>query len=128
MDLHGIVRGAITSVNPDVSAILRRSTGYTVDADFQQVPTYQDLPISAQVQALSYQDLRQIDGLNINGTRRAVYLSGSAMATVRNLQAGGDLVVFPVGTLPGGDIWLVAYVLEQWPDWAKCVLTLQNGA
>lgn len=126
MNLHQIVRGAITSVNPDVAVVLRRSNGYTTNENYQQVPSYEDLAITVQPQALSYKDLTQIDGLNINGTRRAVYLNGAAMATVRNLQVGGDLFVFPAGTLPEGDTWLVAYVLEQWPDWAKCVITLQN--
>ena len=128
MNLHGIVRGAITTVNPDVAVNVRRSTGFIIEPDGEQVPSYIDLPITVQVQALTYQDLKQLDGVNINGTRRAVYLNGAAMGVVRNLQVGGDLFVFPAGTLPEGDTWLVAYVLEQWPDWCKCALTLQNGA
>ncbi|RUV37415.1 hypothetical protein [Mesorhizobium sp. M7A.F.Ca.MR.148.00.0.0] len=126
MNLHGIVSAAIATVNPFVTATLKRSTGYTTAADGTRTPTYLDVPgVSVQVQALGYSDLQQLDGLNIQGVRRAVYLNGQALAVVRPLQTGGDLFLFPAGTLPEGDTWLVAYVLESWPDWCKCALTLQ---
>ncbi len=132
MNLHAIVRGAITVVNPDVPATLRRSSGFTIAPDGTQVPEYVDVQgVPVQVQALSFQDLHQLDGLNIQGVRRAVYLNGAAMGIVRNLQVGGDLFIFPAGVLPEGDTWLVAHVLEQWgpgPEWCKCALTLQAGA
>ena len=130
MNLHAIVRGAITVVNADVAATLRRSTGFTIQPDGTQVPDYTDVTgVPVQAQALSYQDLRQLDGLNIQGVRRAAYLNGAAMGIVRNLQIGGDLFIFPAGTMPEGDTWLVAYVLEQWgpgPEWCKVALTLQT--
>lgn len=132
MNLHAVVRGAITTVNQDVPATLRRSTGYTTNPDGTQVPAYTDIPgIPVQVQALSYMDLKNIEGLNIQGVRRACYLNGAAMAVVRNLQVGGDLFIFADGTIPEGNVWLVAHVLEQWgpgPEWCKCVLTLQVGS
>lgn len=130
MNLHGIVSGAISVVNPFVFTTLKRSAGYTTAADGTRTPLFNDIPgISVQVQALTYSDLQHLDGLNIQGVRRAVYLNGAAMAVVRPLQAGGDLFVFPDCTLPEGNTWLVAYVLESWPDWCKCALTLQmDGA
>ncbi|TIR66396.1 MAG: hypothetical protein E5X24_23645 [Mesorhizobium sp.] len=85
--------------------------------------------VSLQAQSLTYNDLQLLDGLNIQGVRRAVYLNGSALGVVRELQVGGDLFVFPAGTFPEGDTWLVALVLESWPDWCKCAVTLQmDGA
>ena len=129
MNLHGIVSGAIATVNPFVTATLKRSAGYTTAPDGTRTPAFNDMPgIPVQVQALTYSDLQHLDGLNIQGVRRAVYLNGAAMAVVRPLQAGGDLFVFPDCTLPEGNTWLVAYVLEAWPDWCKCALTLQTGA
>lgn len=131
MNLHAIVRGAITTVNQDVPATLRRSNGYVINPDGTQVPGYTDVPgIPVQVQALSFQDLHQLDGLNIQGVRRALYLNGSAMGVVRNLQVGGDLFIFADGILPEGNTWLVAHVLEQWgpgAEWCKCVITLQTS-
>ncbi len=131
MNLHAIVRGAITTVNPDVVATYRRSTGYTTAADGRQVPAYTDVPnVPVQVQALSFQDLQHLSGLNIQGVRRALYLYGTAMGVVRNLQRGGDLFVFAPGILPEGTTWLVAHVIEQWgpgAEWCKACITLQNG-
>lgn len=130
MNLHGIVSGAIAAVNPSVPATVKRSTGYTTAADGTQVPSYTTFGIRAQVQALTYSDLKQLDGLNIQGVRRAAYLSGYVLAVVRPKQAGGDLIIFPDGTFPEGNTWLVAHVLETWSQsgWVKCALTLQNGA
>lgn len=81
------------------------------------------LIVTAQIQALSFRDIAQMDGLNIEGTRRAIYFYGRIEGLVRPEGRGGDLVYFPDGT-----VWLVAIVLEQWPDWCKVAATLQNNA
>lgn len=129
MNLHAIVRGAITAINPDVAVTVRRSSGApTVLADGTQVPAYIDTVVRVQVQALTYSDLQKLDALNIQGVRRAVYLSGVVMGAVRVAQRGGDMLIFPTGTLPEGDTWLCVQVLEQWPDWCKIAITLQNGS
>lgn len=127
MNLHGIVSGAIEAINPFVSATVKRSTGYTTDSDGSRTPTYTTFGIMAQVQALTYSDITQLDGLNIQGVRRAIYLTGNIMGLVRADQRGGDLIIFPDGTLPEGDTWLAAHVLEAWPDWVKVAITLQDG-
>lgn len=126
MNLHGLVTGAIGTVNPFVLATWQQSTGYTVNANFQQVPTYTSSTIAVQVQALTNKDLRQIDGLNLNGTVRAIYANGSIQGTVRPNIQGGDLITLSDG--PNVGTWLVNQVLETWPDWCKVVATLQNGS
>jgi hypothetical protein len=128
MNLHGIVSSAIGAVNPFVPATVRRSTGYTTNADYSRTPTTSDLPIRAQVQALTADDLKQLDGLNIQGVMRALYTDGSVAGVIRVAAKGGDVVVFPNGTLPEGNTWLCTHVLEQWPDWCKIAITLQNGS
>lgn len=127
MNLHGIVASAIGSVNPNVPATLQISTGSTTQPDGTPVPTYAT-PITgtAQVQALSYMDLKQVDGLNLNGTRRAIYFYGAVNGVVRASNKGGDLITLTDGHNVG--VWLTALVLEQWPDWVKVVATLQNGS
>jgi hypothetical protein len=69
-----------------------------------------------------------LDALNVQGVRRTIYLTGDVMAIVRVDQQGGDLIVFPDGTLPEGNIWLAAQVIEAWPDWCRVCITLQNGS
>jgi hypothetical protein len=128
MNLHGIVSGAIGAVNPFVSATVQRSTGSTTNPDGSRTPTYETFGISCQVQALSYTDILYLDALNVQGVRRTIYLTGDVMAIVRVDQQGGDLIVFPDGTLPEGNIWLAAQVIEAWPDWCRVCITLQNGS
>lgn len=123
MNLHGLVRGVVTSVNPDVTVALSESTGYTTSADFKQVPSYVTFPVGAQFQALTGKDLRQLDGMNLNGFMKAIYLFGDVEATLRVVRKGGDVI-----TDSNNNIWLVNQVLETWPDWCKVAVTLQNGA
>lgn len=127
MNLHAVVTPSINAVNPGVAVLVKRASGYTTADDGTQVPQYTDLgPVMAQVQALGYQDLMKMDGMNIQGVRRGVYLNGAIAGVIRSQQKGGDILVFPAGTLPEGDTWLCAQALEQWPDWCKVVITLQN--
>lgn len=127
MNLHGIVSSAINVVNPFVFVTVLRSTGYTTNPDGSRTPKYATFSAKVQVQSLTYSDLRLLDSLNIQGIRRAVYLTGEVEAIVRAQQEGGDLLVFPTGTLPEGDTWLAAQRLEAWPDWSKICITLQNN-
>lgn len=127
MNLHGIVAGAIAAVNPTITGVFKASTGYTTAGDGTQVPTYAaPINVPMQVQALTFKDLTQLDGLNLNGTKRAIYLYGAANGVVRPTAKGGDLIVLTDAVNAG--TWLVAQVLEQWPDWCKVAVTLQNGS
>lgn len=120
MNLHGIVSGAIGSVNPFVPAQMKISNGFTKDAAFKQVPAFH-LPfdISAQVQALTYSDLQHIDGLNIQGIVRSVYAEGDFNGVNRPHEMGGDYMLL------NGEEWKVVQVIETWPDWCKFVINLQ---
>jgi hypothetical protein len=84
------------------------------------------MTVIAQVQALSGRDLRQIEGLNLQGTLKTIYVNGRIAGVVRVQSKGGDLV-----TLPDGSVWLVSQVLEPWnatAGWTKAVIALQDGA
>lgn len=100
---------------------------YTVsrDQDVSSEAMTSALVLRAQVQALTYKDLQQISGINLNGTRRAIYLQGKLDGVVRSLEKGGDLISIASGANAGE--WLVGMVLEQWQDWCKVAATLQNG-
>jgi len=129
MNLHAVAGPLVAAVNPTVLVTLRQSTGYTSGEDFSRTPTYNTLTnVPAQVQALQFNDLMQIQGLATQGLRRKVYLYGNFQGLVRGLQRGGDLL-----TLPDGSEWLVAYVFEHYGSgltgidgWCSCCATLQN--
>jgi hypothetical protein len=123
MNLHGIASGVVGVVNPPVAATILRSTGYNIAPDGRQLPQYETIGnVMVQMQALSTDDLRQVEGLNIQGNKQAVYLDGQWNGVVRVAQQGGDL--FRLGGI-SGTWWLAAIVLENWPDWTKLALIEQ---
>jgi len=128
MDLRGIANGVTSTVNPNQTVTVLRSTGFTTGAGAKQVPSYA-APVSgpAQIQALDADDIKQLDGLNIQGTIRAIYLRGTLAGVVRPNQTGGDLVTIaaPAPVALRGT-WLVVKVLESWPDWTKAAIVLQG--
>lgn len=78
----------------------------------------------AQVQPLSTRDLRQIDGLNLQGDLKSLYINGPINGIVRPAVKGGDLV-----TLSDGSVWLVTMIPEGWnfsSGWTKAIIVLQN--
>lgn len=121
MNLHSIVSGAVGVINPFETVALSSSVGYTTNRDGSRIPLYATTSAQAQVQALQYKDLAQIDGLNLNGTRRKMYFYGEVDAVVRMLNEGGDTI-----TRGDSSVWLVAFVFEQWPDWCSICATLQD--
>lgn len=126
MNLHQIVSGVVSSVNPMQPVTLQSSTGYVTNPDGSRVPSYAP-PITnlpAQVQELTTRDLRQLEGLNIQGSGRAIYMNGIVNGVVRVSKLGGDLI-----TLQDGSIWLTTSILELWDTgWVKCSITLQDGS
>lgn len=127
MNLSGIVGNYVAAVNPWVTASIQMSQGYTTSPDGDRQPTYAPA-ISAQVQmqAMTYRDLVQIDGLNINGEKRAMYINGTWEGVARPDGRGGDLI-----TLPDSSVWLVVQVLENWgyqDGWTKVAVVKQNGS
>lgn len=121
MDLRGLANGVTTTVNPNETVTVLRSTGYTIGTGAKQVPSYA-APVTGpgQVQALDADDIKQLDGLNIQGTIRAIYLRGTLAGVVRPDGTGGDLVQ------RGDQNWLVVKVLESWPTWTKAAIVLQG--
>lgn len=132
LNLHAIAGPLVGTVNANVVATVRLAQGYTTLPTGQQIASYDDVAVTAQVQALSGGDLRQLDSLNIQGVKRVAYLYPNVQGLVRPNRKGGDLLVFgaDVVTLLGLEsaTWLVTVVLETWPGWCKVGLTLQNGS
>lgn len=126
INVRAIANSAIQVVNPDVAAELWKNMSYETASTGKRTPVYRKLPITVQVQALGYSDLQQLDGLNIQGVRRKIYVRNQVASVIRVRQKGGDLVVFPKGVLPEGTTWLAAHVLERWTKWCTVAITLQD--
>lgn len=125
MNLHGIVANAIQTVNPFIVASIQVSAGYTTESSGKRAPKY--LPtktgVSMQVQPLTTEDIKRIEGLNLQGTHKRIHVHGHVDGLVRVDNKGGDIITFS-----DGKVWLVAVVLEAWPDWTAVAVTLQNGS
>ena len=128
IDVRGLANIVSSNVNPNVVVDVLKSTGYTVGPGARQVPAYAAAvngPV--QIQALAGDDLKQLDGLNIQGTLRAMYGNGFMAGVLRPNDTGGDLVkITDMPGFPGLRTWLVTKVLEAWPTWTKVVIVLQD--
>ncbi len=131
MNLHAIVSPIIAAINPMLPVTVQISDGLTTAPDGSRAPTYAaEYQARAQVQAMSSRDLRQVAGINLQGTMVGIYLSGDIEGIVRPLAKGGDLITFP-----DGSVYLVSVALENWGAanvpaemWSKVACILQNGA
>lgn len=122
MDLRGIANRVSSTVNPNIPATVTRSTGYTMGAGMKQIPTYAaPLSCTVQMQALDGKDLAQVDGLNIQGVIKAVYIRGLLSGVNQPNVTGGDVLII------NGQSWLVVKVLEGWADWTKAAVVLQDN-
>lgn len=153
LNLHGIVRAAIQSVNPDTLCIWQQSIGYRTLPDGSQATNYNNVwNVPVQVQGLSSGDLKQINYLNLEGILRKIYMFGSVDGVVRAAMKGGDLLVFPDFTPQAvldssksfirdsnGQVvvwfpqrfWKIVQVMERWPGvtergWSSAIVCQQT--
>lgn len=126
MRLRSIVNGAIQGINQDQPITWVQNSGYTTAGDGTRTPNQTSVTVNANVQALSGSDLRHMDGLNIQGVMRSVYLYGDVEAIVRAQGKGGDVLQFPMTPGAATVNWLVTQVMETWPHWCRVIVTLQN--
>jgi len=130
VDLRTIANAVSNCVNPNIIVRLQTSAGSTLGAAGRQQPQYNPaITGPAQIQALDNVDLKKIEGMNISGSVRAIYMKGNLAGVIRPDSKGGDLITVPAA--PGVPalfvgLWLTAKVLESWPLWTKVVIVKQT--
>ena len=121
MNLHSIASGAIGSVNPFVPVTITRNQGYETAADGSRTPKLKIITgLDGQFQNITAKELQHINGKNLEGDLGIIYLNANYDGVVRPERRGGDVVSI------NGKCWLVVQVLENWPDWCKLAVCLQN--
>lgn len=127
MNLHSVVRGAITSLNPDVPALLERSAGYAAQPDGSRKPRYlQAQSVTIQVQPMSWGDIQHANFLNLKGVMRVVFGYGSTEGIVRPTEKGGDLLRFAAYRGQQMSEWLTSQTLEVFDSgWSKVIVVMQ---
>lgn len=102
----------------------------TSTGDGTQIPQFSTTTgVPMQVQALTAEDLKHIDGLNQQATMRAVYINGSLQGLNRAALRGGDILLIPTNLTGNSmDTYLVKSVIEGWDadGWTKVAVVLQN--
>ncbi|AVO24226.1 hypothetical protein [Xanthomonas phage pXoo2107] len=122
LNLHRIVRGPIQVVNPDVPGDVYISTGHTTLRGIV-TPTFQRLPAQRlQVQAVTTNDLYQLNGLGYAKDTQKLYAYGTLSGIVRPEGKGGDLVNL------ANTWWAIQGVIEWWPQWCSVAITRQVDA
>lgn len=133
VDLRGIANAASDTVNPNIIVSVLASTGSTISSTTaRQVPAYAD-PVTgpAQLQALDGSELRQLDGMNLQGVLRSIYLRGLLAGAIRADSKGGDLITIAAQTnvpAPFVGTWLIVKIFESWPLWTKAAINFQGPA
>ena len=122
MNLRGIANSLTSIVNPNISIIGRRYKGETMGVGRKPIPEYYpDEALTAQLQPLSGGDLKHVDGLNVQGIVKSLYINGDYYGANRTLQKGGDIFIID------GREWLVVDHIELWPDWCRVIICLQTA-
>lgn len=113
INLHGLVRSAITALHPDEAVTLRQSVGQT-NVRGRLIPRYGPAQtVSAQIQSLGQNDLTQTEQVSSTRIDRKAYLYAPNPALppqgiVRPLARNGDMLQRPDGTW-----WLITAMLED---------------
>lgn len=121
LNLHDVVRGAITQVNDDVPATWYESTGYT-NVQGILTPTFTTLAITVQVQAKDHSALIHDRALNYSTDFTTVYAYGNISDLERPNGTGNDILLI------NGKWWAVTRVNEWWPTWCSVEVTRQVNA
>lgn len=128
------IAGAAVASSTEITSQLTGAPGGIGTYQLSQVqtapvasePMTTALNMMAQIQPMTWGDLHMVEGLNLSGTRRKIYLYGTVDGVERVTRKGGDLITVATGGTDDG-VYLVAQVLEQFPDWVSCAATLQNA-
>lgn len=123
LNLHKIANSAIRRVNPNISAVLKKYAGETIGPGRKPAPSYlPDQNVTIQLQPISRGDMQHVDGLNIQGLAKVIYVNGNYFSVQREMEQGGDIFVI------NGEQWLVVEPVELWPNWCRLIAVLQVSA
>lgn len=128
INLRGIANAAIQGINPNIKIRVQSPNGFTTDEYYNQVPKYIEETLQGNVQAMSSDDLKHIDGLNLEGTLRAVYLYGNYNGVMRVGQQPSTKLFFTTNEsgVTREREWNVFKMLEAWQGWCKVAVVLQE--
>lgn len=126
MNLRQIANRAITTVNPNIPAVLKLNARTETDDTGKRVAKFDEINVKIQPQSLSTNDLQLFDSLAQQGQLLNVYISGQIHALRRLSQQGADKLVFKAFGEKTESEWLIKSVAESFPNWCKVVIWRQK--
>lgn len=121
MNLHQLVRRAISSINPDQTVTIKKFIGYD-NSGVYAIPSYEEVQTTAQIQPIRSSDIQHINNFNTSSVYKNMYLNGDWNGLNRAVGSGGDLVVW------NNQTWYVVAVDENFSPtagWTKITVCLQ---
>ena len=126
MNLRAIANSAITSINPNISAVLKLNAGIETDDTGRRVSKFEEVGVTIQTQTLSTQELAMFDSLEQQGQFLNVYVTGQFHALRRISGKGADKLKFKAYGENTESEWLIKSISESWADWCKVVVWRQT--
>ena len=118
INLHGVVRGAITAIHPDLDAVLYQALDQK-NVFGVVTPVYSRLSIKANFQPLDTNTLKHLEAINDTAASEQVFL----YSTTPPVSGGGRTPLTRAGDFIeySGNYWLVTSVIEDWSQdgWAN---------
>ena len=119
INVRSLANFATQNVNPNRIVTLRVNTGYEVNDYGQQVPSYIEEEIEAQIQSLSSQEKFNLDLINKQGEFVSIYAYGAIDGIRRWLQKGSSQFIFPAYGEAEASTWEVNQVMESYVNWTR---------
>ena len=115
MNLHNIVRPAITAINPDQQITIKVNKGNQHFAGGIVEPIFEEISTTAQVQPVPSSEIQFIDNYVSSNTYRNFYLNGEFSGLNRRKGTGGDIITW------NGFDWYIDSEPEPWNTvgWTK---------
>lgn len=129
MNLHAIVRGAITTVHPDEVCVLIQSAGVTNVDGILENKYRPGVTVAANWQPTG-EPLQHEDGMSTTTQESKVYLYSNQPYPVKGVSRLPMLRTGDFLARKDGTYWLVTDVTEDWSEdgWALVTVTLQTEA
>lgn len=125
INLRAMANSVTSAINPNIPAVLKRSTGYTTDDAGVRVNTFTEQNIVIQSQSMTSKELQLVESLGLQGYTRAVHLNGNIEGLRRHVEQGADILTFKQHDDAEAMDWLVVQVMESWPNWCRVLLCRQ---
>ena len=128
INLRAVANSITSTINPNIPAVLKRSTGYTTDDAGVRVNAFTEQNIVIQSQSMTSKELQLVESLGLQGYTRAVHLNGNIEGLRRHVEQGADILRFKQHDDSEPMDWLVVQVMESWPNWCRVLLCRQGAA